>query len=222
MSIMELNLSPELANRICMGAVALILAGVIGAPFGLLTRNVPTNPERNPEFAAGANSMAWRAGLAANVVAIALTILGFIALYVVLSRSGRESLAFWGLVVGVGFMTLFLPMVGFAAYTVPAIGVMQANGQPEMVAVMDQVFKEPFVVIPFLSGILMNLGPILLGIAMLRVGGAWRWAGALFILNGVIGVPSFLDVKAFQIVGPLLTGIAQMVVGVLLWRVTGT
>jgi len=219
MTIPELTLSPELANRIRMGAVALILAGVIGAPFGLLTRGVPTNPERNPEFAAGANSMAWRAGLATSFIALTLALLGTIALYVVLSRSGREPLAFWGLVVTVGFTVLFLPVTGFAAFTVPAIGAMQANGRPEMVSVMDQVFKEPFIVIPFLSGILRNVGPILLGIAMLRLGGAWRWSGVLFLVDGVVGVPSFLDVKAFQIVGPLITGLAQIVVGVLLWRV---
>jgi len=88
----------------------------------------------------------------------------------------------------------------------------------EMFAVMDQTFKEPFLPIQFLAGILWNIGNILLGIAVWRSRTLWKWGGLLFIIYGVVGIPSFLDVKAFQIVSPTVGGLAQIAVGISLWR----
>ena len=83
---------------------------------------------------------------------------------------------------------------------------------------MDQTFKEPFLPIQFLAGILWNIGNILLGIAVWRSGTLWKWGGLLFIIYGVVGIPSFLDVKVFQIVSPTVGGLAQIAVGISLWR----
>lgn len=209
-----------LGNHIRLGALALILAGLMLAPTGLLMRGVPTLPARNLEFAAGANSTRWRLGMALAGLSLALFILGTLALYVHLSQTQEEGLAFAGLVVTIGFLALMLPVSGFAAYVVPAIGRLVAQGQAEMVEVMNQTFKEPFMVIPFLSGILWNVGVVMLGIAIWRSETMWPWGGILYVAYGVLGIPAFLDIKILQIIAPLVGGAAQIAVGLSLWRIT--
>jgi hypothetical protein len=207
-----------LAKRIRLGGIALVLAGVTLAPQGLLTFDVPSAPEQNLEFATGANSFNYRFGMMLVGVSLAFLVLGVFALYLRLSTTKRERLALAGLMMTAGFIVLFLPVTGFAFYVVPAIGELVEQGATEMVEVMDQTFLEPFIVIPFLAGILWNVGNILLGIAVWRSEVLWKWAGLLLIVWGVIAIPAFLDLKAFQIISPLLGGFALIVIGVNLRR----
>jgi hypothetical protein len=206
------------SNRLALGGLALVVAGVTQLPTGILRAGVPSDPTQNLAFALGANTLAFRLGMALTGMSLAFFVLGLFALYAYLSRTSAERLAFVGLVVTVGFLVLFLPVTGFAAYVVPAIGVLAEQGQTEMLEVMDQTFQEPFVLIPFLAGILWNVGVLLLGIAMWRSGGLWRWSGGLFILFGVIGIPGFLDVEVLSLVGSILLGLAQLVAGMTLFR----
>jgi hypothetical protein len=208
------------AKRIRLGALALILAGVTLAPVGILMRSVTTAPTNNLEFARGANSFSWRLGMALTGLSLALLMLGTPALYAHLSRTKQEKLAFAGTVTTIGFAALMLPVTGFAAYVVPAIGKLVAQGHEEMIQVMDQTFKEPFMVIPFFGGILWHMGNVLLGIAIWRSKALWSWGGLLYITYGVLGIPAFLDVKVLQIVVPLVGGAGQVAVGFSLWRVT--
>lgn len=212
-------LSIVITNRIALGAVALIWSGLLIAPTGILMRHVPTAPAHNQEFAIGANSTGWRFGMMLAGLSLVFFVLGVIALYLHLLQTMEESLAFVGLLVTIGFLVLFLPVTGIGAYVVPAIGVFARNGQVEMVEIMDQIFKECLMIIPFLSGILWNVGIIILGMAIWRSNTLWQMSGLLMIVYGVLGIPSFLDVKALQIIAPLLGGIAQIAVGFSLWRV---
>ena len=205
-------------KRISLGAIALILAGLTLIPQGILTANVPSAPEQNLEFASLANSFSYRFSMMLVGISLALFILGVFALYAHLSQTKQEKMAFAGLIVTVGFLALFLPIIGFAAFVVPAIGALVEQGHTEMFAVMDETFKEPFLPIQFLAGILWNIGNILLGIAVWRSGTLWKWGGLLFIIYGVVGIPSFLDVKVFQIASPTVGGLAQIAVGISLWR----
>lgn len=206
-----------LSKRISLGAIALILAGLALLPQGVLTANVPSAPEQNIEFAAGANSLSYRLSMMLVVISLALFILGVFALYAHLAQTKQERMAFAGLIVTVGLLALFLPMTGFAAFVVPAIGALIEQGHTEMVAVMAETFKQPFLPIQFFAGILWNIGNILLGVAIWRSGTLWKWGGLLFIIYGVVGVPSYLDVKAFQIISPTVGGLAQIAVGISLW-----
>ena len=169
------------------------------------------------EFAAGANSLGYRLSMMLVVISLALFILGVFALYAHLSQTKQEKMAFAGLIVTVGLLALFLPMTGFAAFVVPAIGALIEQGHTEMVAVMAETFKEPFLPIQFFAGILWNIGNILLGVAIWRSGTLWKWGGLLFIIYGVVGIPSYLDVKVFQIISPTVGGLAQIAVGISLW-----
>lgn len=210
-----------LTKRISLGALALILAGLMLIPQGLLTANVPSAPEQNMEFASGANSFGYRLSLMLVGISLALFILGVFALYAYLSQTKQEKMAFAGLVMTVGLLALFLPMTGFAAFVVPAIGALIEQGQTEMLAVMAETFKEPFLPIQFFAGILWNIGNILLGVAIWRSGTLWKWGGLLFMIYGVVGIPSYLDVKAFQIISPTMGGLAQIAVGISLRRTVG-
>lgn len=210
-----------LTKRISLGALALILAGLMLIPQGLLTANVPSAPEQNMEFASGANSFGYRLSMMLVGISLALFILGVFALYAYLSQTKQEKMAFAGLVMTVGLLALFLPMTGFAAFVVPAIGALIEQGQTEMVAVMAETFKEPFLPIQFFAGILWNIGNILLGVAIWRSGTLWKWGGLLFMIYGVVGIPSYLDVKAFQIISPTMGGLAQIAVGISLRRTVG-
>jgi hypothetical protein len=211
--------SSVVANRLTLGALALVMAGVTQLPTGILRAGVPTDPAHNLEFALGANSFAFRLGMALTGVSLTFFVLGLFALYAYLSRTKAERLALIGLVVTVGFLILYLPVIGFAAYVVPAIGSLAEQGHPEMIQVMDQTFREPFIPIPFCGGILWNIGPILLGIAIWRSGRLWKWSGLLLVVFGIIGIPGFLlDVEVLALAGSILLGLAQLAVGVALFR----
>jgi len=209
---------PVASNRLALGALALVVAGVTQLPTGILRAGVPSDPARNVEFALGANTFAFRLGIALTDVSLAFFVLGLIALYAYLSRSSAERLAFVGLVMTVGFVVLFLPLIGFVAYVVPAIGSLAEQGHVEMIQVMDQTFVEPFVLIPFLGSILWVVGCIPLGLAIWRSGLLWKWSGLLFTLFGVIGVPATFDVQILQLIASVLLGLAQLAAGVTLFR----
>jgi hypothetical protein len=212
------NRTSTFTKRISLGGIALILAGLTLIPQGILTANVPSAPEQNLKFATGANSFNNRLGMMLVGISLALFILGVFALYAHLSQTKQERVAFAGLIVTVGFLVLFLPITGFAAYVVPAIGSLVEEGRVEMLAVMEQTFREPFILVPFFAGILWHIGNILMGIAIWRSGTLWKWGGLLFMIYGLVGIPAFLDVKVFQIVSTPLGGLAQIAVGVSLWR----
>ena len=80
---------------------------------------------------------------------------------------------------------------------------------------MAQTFREPFVAVSFLSGILYYVGIVLTGVAVWRSETLWRWGGLLYIVSGVVGIPAFLGVPSAQKVAPLVWAV---VVGVSLWR----
>ena len=206
------------SNRLALGALALVVAGVTQLPTGILRAGVPSDPAHNLEFALGANSFAFRLGIALTDVSMAFFVLGLFALYAYLSRSRAERLAFVGLAMTVGFLVLFLPLIGFVAYVVPAIGSLAERGQTEMIQVMDQTFQEPFILIPFLGNILWTVGCIPLGLAIWRSGQLWKWSGALFILFGVFGIPAIFDVGVLQLIASVLLGLAQVAAGVTLFR----
>ena len=93
-----------LLRRISLGGIALILAGLMLIPHGILTANVPSAPEQNLEFAAGANSFGYRLSMMLVGISLALFILGVFALYAHLSQTKQEKMAFAGLIVTVGLL----------------------------------------------------------------------------------------------------------------------
>jgi hypothetical protein len=204
------------ARDLRTGATALILAGLVLVPVPFL-QSIPTGPSENVAFALGANTMSWRVSMLLAMVSVPLLVFGLFSLYSHLSRTGARRLARVGLVLSVGLLLLFVPMYGFAAFVVPAVGEVIASGQPDAVDVMAQTFKEPFIAIPFLSGILLNVGYVLTGIAVWRSGTLVKWGGLIFALAGIIGVPAFLDVPVAQNVAPIVFAAGSSLIGISLW-----
>jgi hypothetical protein len=217
-SLPERDAYTRFRRRMRAGAVALILAAIASALVPLGTTGIPTNPAQNIAFATGANSWGWRVGMMLALVYQALLVLGSLALYVHLSQTRAERWAFAGLVVTVGCTMLFVPMMGFAAFVVPAVGALIEAGHTDAVAVMDQTFREPFAILPFLGGIFVNLGLILNGVVVWRSGTLPKWAGLLLIVGGVLGVPAFLDVPQAGLVATPLTAAALITIGASLWK----
>jgi hypothetical protein len=217
--VQELSSGPAsvASNRLALGALALVVAGVTALPSGILRAGVASVSARNLEVALGANSTAWRLGTALTNVSLPFFVLGVMALYAYLSRTSAERLAFVGLVMTVGSLVLFLPVFGYVGYVVPAIGSLAEQGHVEMIQVMDQTFKEPFILIPGLGGLLWGVGFIPLGLAIWRSGRLWKWSGLLFILSGVIGIAAILDMGILQPIASVLLGLATLAAGVTLF-----
>jgi hypothetical protein len=168
-------------------------------------------------FALGADTTAWRISMLFAIVSVPLLLFGSFGLYSHLRRTRARMPARAGLVVTVGFLLLFAPMYGFAAFVVPAVGALLDAGQPNPVDVMDQTFKEPLIVVPFFAGILYNLGYVLTGIAVWRSGTLVKWGGLAFVAAGILGIPAFLDVPWAQNVAPFVLAAATLLVGRSLW-----
>lgn len=211
----------SVARRIQAGALALVLSGLALVPVPFL-QNIPTAPNQNVAFAMGANTLGWRLSMILTFIYAALLVFGSFALYAHLARTRAERWAFAGLVVTVAFLLLSLPVGGFAAYVVPAVGVLIESGHPDAVEVLTQTFEEPFIVIPFLSGVLTNVGFVLTGVAVWRSGALWKWGALLYVTAGVAGIPAFLDVPWAQNVTPLILAAATLAVGISLWRRVGS
>jgi len=199
------------------GAAALVLGGLVLVPVPFL-QNTVTSPDENVAFALAANSTAWRASMLLAILSVALLVFGSFALYSHLRRTRARRFARAGLLVTVGFLLIFVPMYGFAAFVAPAVGALLESGQPNAVDVMDQTFKEPLIAVPFFAGILYNLGYVLTGIAIWRSQTLSKWGGLAFAIAGVLGIPAFLDVPWAQNVTPLVLATGTLVVGTNLWQ----
>ena len=228
MNTSEMKLKSVAANRISLGGIALIVAGIavlVAILFSSLSKPLFSQELKDApkaeqlQVALEATSFAYRLSLAMAPVYFAFLIPGTVALYAYLSRTKQEKLAFAGMVITVLFLALFLPIIGFAAYVFPAIGELVAQGQTEMIAVMDQTSLEPFIVIPFLGGILWYIGLVLMGAAVWRSGVLWKWGGLLLIINGVLSIPAFvLDITVLNNLAGMVGGIGLIGLGISLFQ----
>ena len=64
------------SNRLALGALALVVAGVTQLPSGILRAGVVSASARNLEVALGANSTAFRLGVALANVSVVFFVLG--------------------------------------------------------------------------------------------------------------------------------------------------
>jgi hypothetical protein len=220
METSEMKFKSVLANRISLGGIALIVAGIAVLAAILLLLGSPSNPHTEQlQLVLEADSFAYRLGLALAPVYTAFFALGTIALYAYLSPTSQEKLAFAGMVITLLFIALYLPIIGVAAYVFPAIGKLASQGQGEMIAVMDAAFAERFIIIPFLGGVLWHMGPVLIGAAIWRSGALWKWGGLLLIIDGALSIPGFiLDMKVLSNFAGIVGGIGQIVLGFSLFR----
>jgi hypothetical protein len=204
--------------RLRAGAVAFGLAALMTVP-ALFAAHPPTDPAHNREFALGANDAGYRLAWSLEIYALAPVILGMFALYGALARSSAGRLALTGLVVIVAGACLLLPGTGFAAFVMPAAGVLISQGhEQDVLRLLDQVFQEPGWIPVFLGGIAYQVGLVIMAVAVWRSRTMPRWTGAFLAAAAVVGVPAFLDVTLAQRIGPAVFAAALLALAAGLWR----
>lgn len=209
-------------RRLRAGAVAFVLAALMTLPL-LFSVHPPTDPAHNREFALGANTFSYRLATSLAVYAITPLILGMFALYAVLAGGAARGWAIAGLVLTVGGACFLLPGTGYASFVMPAAGVLISQGrEQDVLRLLDQVFMEPGWIPVFLGGVLYFAGLAVMGVAVWRSGRLPRWMGALLTAAAVVGLPGFLDVTLFQLIGSALFAAALLAVAAGLWRLAAT
>jgi hypothetical protein len=207
----------ETNRTIRAGALAFGLAGLMSLPT-LFSGHPPTDPAHNREFALGANTANYRLGTALAIYAFAPVILGTFALYGVLSSGRARGWATAGLVMTVVGACLLLPGTGYAIVVMPAAGILISQGhEQDVLRLLDQVFKEPALILGFIGGIVYTASPIVVGVAVWRSTSMPRWAAVLLVMLGVVAVPAFLDLNAVQIIQPVIAAAAYLGAAIALW-----
>jgi hypothetical protein len=146
----------------------------------LFSVHPPSDPRHNREFALGANTASYRLATSLQIYALTPVILGMFALYAILARSAARRSSIVGLVLTVAGAGLLLPGTGFAAFVMPAAGVLISQGHDQdALLLLDQVFAEPGWIPVFLGGLLYNIGLLIMSVAVWRSRIFSRWAAVL-------------------------------------------
>jgi len=113
---------------------------------------------------------------------------------------------------------LLLPGTGYAIVVMPAAGILISQGhEQDVLRLLDQVFKEPALILGFIGGIVYTASPIVVGVAVWRSTSMPRWAAVLLVMLGVVAVPAFLDLNAVQIIQPVIAAAAYLGAAIALW-----
>ena len=131
--------------------------------------------------------------LVGSIAGAGLGVLGFMALSVVLAAHGAERLAIWSLITAVLGNVAVVAVFGVAAFAQPAIGRAYLAGHHDARPLYDDVNGVPLFATAGVGVLLLSVGLVLYGVAVLRtrlVGRLAGWAliagGPLFALVGVI------------------------------------
>ena len=112
-----------------------------------------------------------------------------------------------------------LPGTGYAAFVVPAAGILISQGHDQdVLLLLDQVFAEPGWLPVFLGGFVYFIGLFVMSVAVWRSGTLSRWTAGLLAVATLVGLPTFLDVVALARVGGVLWIAAYIALAVGIWR----
>jgi Domain of unknown function (DUF4386) len=145
----------------------------------------------------GANTASYRLATTLQIYALIPVIFGMIALYAILATTPARRWAMASLVLTISGAGLALPGGGFAAVVMPAAGVLLSQGVEEnVVALLDQVYREPALIAVFLGGLLYNAGLLITSVAVWRSGAFPRWMAVLVAATAIIGTATFLTCRS--------------------------
>src|SRR5258708_16431523 len=183
------------------GGMGFGIYGVFWLPM-LISPHPLSDPRHGRELALGANSLEWRLATFLGAASLAPLQLGLLALNARLARTPGRRWSLAGLIWTLALIPVFAAFVGFGSFGIPAIGALVAAGHDEALQVLDQLYKEPFIVFPFLAAIIYSWGLVLFGVGIWLSGTMTRWLSALLVMIAVVSTASFLDVKWAQVAGP--------------------
>jgi hypothetical protein len=140
--------------------------------------------------------------LVASILGAGIGALGFIALFQLLIHRGSGALALWALVMSVLGNTLVTAIFGTAAFAQPAIGRLYISGQTvQAMTMQDDIYGVPLTATALIGLLLLNVGLILFGIAVVGSGWLPRWAGVILIIAAPL----------FALVGVILADFVQTI-----------
>jgi hypothetical protein len=191
--------------------MAFAVYGLLWVPM-LFSPHPLSDPSHSRELALGANGLEWRLATFLAVASFAPLQLGALALHTHLARTPGRRWSLAGLISTLALIPIFAAAAGFASFGIPAIGAVVAAGHSEALQVLDQLYKEPFLVVPFLAGIMYPWGFALFAVGIWLSGAMTRWLSGLLVIVAFVSTASFLDVNLAQVTGPFL----QIAMGLLL------
>ena len=140
--------------------------------------------------------------LVASILGAGIGTLGFMALFQLLIHPGSGALVVWALVTSVLGNTMVTAVFGTAAFAQPAIGRLFISGQTAQAMTMqDDIYGVPLTATALVGLLLLNVGLILFGIAVVRSRWLPRWAGVTLIIAAPL----------FALVGVILADFVQTI-----------
>src|SRR5207237_9615024 len=125
--------------------------------------------------------------------------LGALAVQSHLARTPGRSFSLVGLISILALIPIFAAFAGFGSFGIPAIGALVASGHVEALQVLDQLYKEPFVVFPFLAAIIYPWGLQLFAVGIWLSGTMTRYLSGLLVTVSFVSTASVLDVNLAQV-----------------------
>jgi hypothetical protein len=158
--------------------------------------------------------------LVASILGAGIGTLGLIALLVVLCKGRTASLALWACVSGVIGNTLVTSIFGVAAFFQPAIGRAYLAGHTaEAVAINNDVYGAALFAMALPGLLLLTIGIVLFGVAVVRAGSLPKLAGIGFALGGVLfAVIGFVLADFVQSIGAALLVASTVWIAIVGWR----
>lgn len=158
--------------------------------------------------------------LVGSIFGASVGILGFTALFIVLCKGRAAPLALWGLVTEVIGNTLNTAGFGVAAFAQSAIGRAYLSGHmAEATAINNDVYGSALTATLLLGTLLILIGTVLFGVAIVRSGSLPKLAGIGLALGGVVfPVTAILFDNFLESVGAVLLVASVVWVAIAGWR----
>ena len=164
-------------------------------------------------------SVATSSWATAHYLYLGMGIFGLLGISGIYARQVKES----GLLGLVGFLTLYVGLALFAG-----LALFEASIMPLLTTEAPQFISEFFAVgsnlgalvtITLLAGLLLSVGPLLFGIAIIRAGILPRWAAVVLIIGAVLVVLVVLlpEVEVVAKISGAATGLGLAWLGYALW-----
>ena len=209
-------------NRIRIGIITFPLFGLV-ALIGALTPGIGINPATDPVGFAQAADIVGLVNLV-GVIALALQLYGFQALFLFLSNPPRDRSAFLGMTLSIVGIGLYLPFLGIIAIVGPIAGRDYLNGQPRAISIVSDatsVSNPAVLIVGGISVVLFILGSLFFSIAMWKSEKIPRWSAISYLVAAPLNViPHYLPALWFAGAILLLSAGIGIVRGV--WKTSKT
>ncbi len=174
------------ALRVRLGAGCLIGAN-IAELFGVLFRGPLASPGGSPQwFVVVSTSPTLHLGWGLLLSSGMVQCFAWLALYRWRRGSGDESCAFWGMILAIGSIIVFLPVAGALGFSSQEAAAAQQAGQSGAVALVAATAEGPFARIFLLVSVITGIiATIVWSWVLWRVPRLARWVVPLFILHTV-------------------------------------